>query len=335
MEKAFYQGLLDQISDGVYFVTRDRHITYWNHGAERITGYSTQELLGHSCSEGILRHINDAGTQLCLHGCPLAGVMKDGKPREALVYLHHKDGHRVPVTVKGSAMRDSTGAIIGSVEVFSARSTNMYAVQRRQSKNDLTDPVTGLPPRRFGELNLKNLMQAVAEQVTTLGVLFIDADHFKDVNDTFGHKTGDAVLRMVAKSTASGLRRGDIPIRWGGEEFLVLMPGADEIGLHATAERIRTLVENSWIQEGEAQARVTVSIGATMALPSETPDDLVDRADRLMYGSKHGGRNRVTGDAGELASIAERPLVGTAIPWEIPGAVDMDGFGRGAAELAV
>ena len=73
MEKAFYQGLLDQISDGVYFVTRDRQITYWSPGAERIPGYSAQELLGHSCSEGILRHINDAGTQLCLHGCPLAG----------------------------------------------------------------------------------------------------------------------------------------------------------------------------------------------------------------------------------------------------------------------
>ncbi len=335
MEKSFYEGLLDQVTDGVYFVTRDRHITYWNHGAELITGYSAEELLGHSCSEGILRHINDGGTQLCLHGCPLAGVMKDGKPRESHIYLHHKDGHRVPVTVRGSALRDPAGAIIGAVEVFSARSTNMYAVQRRIRKDDLTDPVTGLPPRRLGELNLKTLMQAVAEQVTTMGVLFIDADHFKNVNDTFGHKTGDAVLRMVAKSTASGLRRADIPIRWGGEEFLVLLPGADEVGLYATAERIRILVENSWIQEGETQARVTVSIGATMALPTETADDLVDRADRLMYASKHGGRNRVTGDAGELVSSAERPLLGTAIPWEMPGVVDRDGFGHGASEPAV
>jgi len=174
----------------------------------------------------------------------------------------------------------------------------------------------------------------VGEQVITLGVLFIDADHFKDVNDTFGHKTGDAVLRMVAKSTASGLRSADIPFRWGGEEFLVLLPGADEVGLYTTAERIRTLIENSWIQEGEAQARVTVSIGATMALPTETADDLVDRADRLMYASKNGGRNRVTGDAGELTSTAERPLLGSAIPWEMPGEVDLDGFGAGVAEVA-
>jgi diguanylate cyclase (GGDEF)-like protein len=64
-------------------------------------------------------------------------------------------------------------------------------------------------------------------------VLYIDADHFKDINDTFGHKAGDAVLRMVGQSLVNGLRRGDIPVRWGGEEFLALLPGSDEAGLAA------------------------------------------------------------------------------------------------------
>jgi len=101
VDKEFYANLLDEISDGVYFVTRDRRITYWNGGAQRITGYSVEEVLGRSCGEGILRHVNDRGRQLCLHGCPLIAVMTDGKPREANIYLHHKDGQRVPVTVRG------------------------------------------------------------------------------------------------------------------------------------------------------------------------------------------------------------------------------------------
>lgn len=96
VDKKFYQDLLDQMSDGVYFVTVDRRITYWNGGAERITGYSAQEVLGHSCAEGILRHVNGAGRQLCLQGCPLVAVMEDGQPRQAKVYLHHKGGQRVP-----------------------------------------------------------------------------------------------------------------------------------------------------------------------------------------------------------------------------------------------
>jgi diguanylate cyclase (GGDEF)-like protein len=178
------------------------------------------------------------------------------------------------------------------------------------------DAVTGLAPRRFGELQLKALTQAVAEQSTTLGVLYVDADHFKDVNDTFGHKTGDQVLRMIGQSLVNGLRRGDVPVRWGGEEFLALLPGTDQTGLAATAERVRMLAENSWIQKGEVQVRVTVSVGATMAVPTESGEDLVDRADKLMYASKQGGRNRVTTDTGTLISNAERPILGTAVPWQ-------------------
>jgi diguanylate cyclase (GGDEF)-like protein len=185
-------------------------------------------------------------------------------------------------------------------------------------KDDSMDSVTGLANRRFGDLHLQTLMQAVSELATTLGVLYVDADHFKDVNDTFGHKTGDEVLRMVGQSLVNGLRRGDIPVRWGGEEFLALLPGTDQAGLHATAERVRMLVENSWIQKGETQVRVTISIGATMAVPTESADDLVDRADGLMYTSKRGGRNRVTTDTGELVSGADRPILGTAAPWETP-----------------
>jgi diguanylate cyclase (GGDEF)-like protein len=147
-------------------------------------------------------------------------------------------------------------------------------------------------------------------------VLYADADYFKNVNDPFGHKTGDAVLRMVGQSLVNGLRRGDIPVRWGGEEFLALLPGMDEAGPAAAAERVRMLVEHSWIQQGQTRVRVTVSVGATMAVPAESPDDLVDRADRLMYTSKRGGRNRVTNDTGVLISAAERPILGTAIPWE-------------------
>ena len=184
------------------------------------------------------------------------------------------------------------------------------------ASDDSLDPVTGLVSRRFGELHLQTLIQAVSERTTTLGLLYLDADHFKDVNDRFGHKTGDAVLRMVSQTLAGSLRREDIPLRWGGEEFLTLLPGIDHAGLAVVAERVRMLVENSWIQQGETQIRVTVSVGATMAVPTDSPEDLVDRADRLMYASKRAGRNRVTTDTGPLAGAADRSTLGTAVLWE-------------------
>ena len=318
MKIAFYQDLLDQISDGVYFVTPQRRITYWNAGAERLTGYNAHEVLGRSCAEGILRHVDNAGQQLCLRGCPLAAVMEDGKSREALVYLHHKDGHCVPVMVRGEALRDPAGKIVGSVQVFSATIAGSSVGQRRLRKDNSLDSVTGLAPRRFGDLQLRTLMRLVTEGDLTLGVLSIDTDHFTEVSDTFGHETGDEVLRMIGQSMANGLRRGDVAVRWGEKEFLVLLPGTDQGGLNATAERVRMLVENSWILRGKAQVRVTVSVGATMAIPSERADDLVDRAAAFVDASKRGGCNRVTTDTGEIISTADRPILGTATPWETP-----------------
>ena len=324
MEEQFYVTLLDQIADGVYFVDTNRVITYWNGGAERITGYSAAEVVGHSCSEGILRHVNDSGKQLCLQGCPLLGVMLDGKQRTANVYLHHKNGHRVPVRVQGHALRDDNGVITGSVEVFSRRHINQYDIHEQDGIADGLDPVTGLPPRRIGERQLAALLPDSADAQTSeqsdesVGVLFLDVDHFKSVNDNYGHRVGDDVLRVVGQSLANGLSSGDLPVRWGGEEFLAVMPAADQQSVAATAERVRMLVENSWLDFGDQTVRVTASLGATLSQPGETISDVIDRADHLMYRSKHAGRNRVTTDDGELTSLAEPPILGKGIPWLMP-----------------
>ncbi len=332
MDPTLNASLLERVSDGIYFVTRDRQITYWNHGAEAITGYTAEAVVGRNCAEGILRHVDDAGLQLCLHGCPLAGVMQDGVPRTAEVYLHHEDGHRVPVTVRSEAIRDETGEIVGAAEVFTSRRPVDTAPRDRRNDddgNDGLDPVTGVMTRQVGEPQFESLALAASEGTRSLGVLFLDADNFKSINDTFGHLVGDEVLHMVAKSISNGLRTNDVVIRWGGDEFLALLPGAGPAALARTAERIRMLVENSWIQLDDEQARVTISIGATMATTADAKESLIDRGDRLMYASKNAGRNRVTGDHGPLISRADRPLLGTQVPWQMEDVTDVDGFGRG------
>ncbi|MEI8082718.1 MAG: GGDEF domain-containing protein [Actinomycetes bacterium] len=319
MEEQVYREIIDQMIEGVYYVDLDRKITFWNPGAESITGYRSDEVVGHSCADGILRHINEHGVQLCVHGCPLLAVMADGQTREANVYLHHKDGHRVPVTVSGHAITDPEGTIVGSVELFHVRPTTLFAdtTSRSATEDAFTDPVTGIGNRRYGELNLEPVMSAVANGDTTLGVLFADVDHFKAVNDTFGHRTGDDVLKMVGQNLANALFPSDYPLRWGGEEFMALLPGTTQGTLKRTAERLRLMIEHSWLQRGDDQVRVTVSVGATMARPGESAADVVDRADRLMYTSKSAGRNLVTTDAGTLERSGEIPLVGNSAPWEM------------------
>ncbi|MHB8121240.1 MAG: GGDEF domain-containing protein [Desulfuromonadaceae bacterium] len=292
------EKLLDSLFDGVYFVDLNRQITYWNAAAERITGFSKADVIGRSCADNLLRHIDSAGCELCLEGCPLAATIHDGNTREAGVFLHHALGHRVPVSVRTSPVRDNTGEIIGAVEIFSDNSSSLQIMQELESlKQDVyLDALTAVGNRRYGEMTLSTRIYELQSHEIPFGVLFMDIDHFKRFNDTYGHKTGDDVLVMVAKSISFSLRKIDVVVRWGGEEFVVILPGATSVIVKAVSERIRVLIAHSFLLVGEEKTHVTVSIGATMSRSDDTAETIVSRADRLMYLSKSKGRNRVTED---------------------------------------
>jgi len=295
-DDGFYKSVLDNLYDGVYFVDRERRITYWNRGAERITGYPAEQVMGRCCSENVLMHVDECGGQLCQAACPLWHSMRDGATREAQVFLHHASGHRVPVSVRVAPLHAAAGTLIGAVEVFSDN-TSMVRVQQRVS--DLVraveqDPLTGIGNRRYIETRLESALLERQVHGETSGVLFFDVDHFKRVNDTFGHDVGDAVLRMVAKTLARNVRGSDTVGRWGGEEFVAVLVGVSELGLQAAADKLRTLVATCSLDNEHGVIRVTVSVGATLARAEDTLETLIRRADRLLYQSKAAGRDRVS-----------------------------------------
>lgn len=296
-EKDFYKAIIDNLYDGVYFVDRERVITYWNKGAERITGYSADQTLGHSCRDNLLNHVTANGVQLCLNNCPLAAVMQDGHEREAEVFLHHKDGHRMPVVIRATAMRDGEGNIIGAIESFSS---NMDVVNTRRKLQKLhqaamTDRLTGIGNRRHLEGRLSAVIAEYKSNAAIAGLLFMDVDQFKQFNDIYGHNSGDEVLRMVAKTIRHAVRATDTVGRWGGEEFMaILYDVQDERDLLAAANKVRAMVEYSRLDVDGQGLAVTVSIGGTLLGPDDTHDSFVARADALMYKSKQAGRNRIT-----------------------------------------
>jgi len=296
MHERFYKDLLDNLYEGVYFADRERKIIYWNRGAERITGYSTGEVVGHHCFDNILFHVDEAGNVLCRGGCPLLWTIMEGKERESEIYLHHKDGHRVPVRVRTSPIRNERGDIIGAVEMFG---DNSHALSLRQRVKDLhglamLDPLTGLANRRFAESAIHSRLDEYRRHNWPFGVMFLDIDHFKKVNDDFGHEVGDRVLKMISKTLLNSCRSYDIIGRWGGEEFVALAGHVDLTQLRALAEKFRALVSQSSLTLPEDVLKVTISIGATLALHDDTVESIVRRADELMYESKAKGRNRVS-----------------------------------------
>jgi diguanylate cyclase (GGDEF)-like protein/PAS domain S-box-containing protein len=296
MEQELFKELLENLYDGVYYVDTQKVITYWNKSAERISGYSKEEVNGRSCAENILQHINDKGVELCKKGCPLEKTLKDGKIRDTEIYLHHKNGHRVPVSVRASAIRNDKNEIIGAVEIFCDNSKRINIIKEIESlkKEVFIDQLTQVGNRKFAEMNLSTRINVLKGNDILFGVLFMDIDHFKKFNDTYGHNIGDQVLKMVAKTITSAVRLIDVVCRWGGEEFIVILPNMDKQTLAKIAERIRVFIEKSWITFEKENLKVTVSIGGAIATNEDTIESIIHSSDAQMYHSKNSGRNCVT-----------------------------------------
>jgi diguanylate cyclase (GGDEF)-like protein/PAS domain S-box-containing protein len=292
-----YKTILDNIQEGVYFVDLDRRITYWNQAAETITGYSSDEVVGQHCFHGFMRHVNNQGEQMCDKYCPLVQSMEEGRAREAAVYLLHKQGHRIPVRLHVSPVRDSDGAIIGAVEIFSDNTARILELQELEDlkRLALVDPLTGVYNRRYGQSQLRIRIEEIDRHNIPFGLLFVDIDNFKKINDSFGHSAGDEVLVTVARTLAHNLRSIDVLARWGGDEFVAMIPHIpDKENLLVVGDKLRALIENSSVSSGDECIFITVSIGAAMARGDDSEESILSRADRLMYQSKQRGGNAVT-----------------------------------------
>lgn len=207
----FYKNLLDTVEDGIYCVDNSRKITFWNKGAEIITGFSAAEVVGSYCYNNILNHVDDDGNKLCFGGCPLQETLKDRTNRTASVYLHHKSGHRVSVSVKVIPIVEN-GIVVGAVETFTDNSKEALIMKDIELLKILAnqDQLTELPNRRYTESFLKARMDEFHSLGISFGVIFMDIDHFKSFNDTYGHDIGDEVLKMVSKVYKSAKRSHDI-----------------------------------------------------------------------------------------------------------------------------
>ncbi len=294
-DPAFYKELLDQMSDGVYFVDQERRILYWNEGARRLTGYTAEELLGRHCEDDVLCHIDSAGTRLCQEGCPLSASMQDGGMHQASVFLRHKQGRRVPVNVRVQPLRDAHGAVVGAIEIFSDDSAQNDARRRAEAMKRMAffDHLTQMPNRRFLEMAIQTAQSEFEVHHDPFGVLMIDLDRFKTINDSFGHNCGDQALQEVGKTLVGALRPTDTVGRWGGDEFLAIVGNVNQEALRMLAERCVNLGRQTSVSSAKKKrVSLSISVGATLARAGEKPEELMKRADMLMYAGKSAGRNR-------------------------------------------
>lgn len=179
-------------------------------------------------------------------------------------------------------------------QAFGLALNNALAHDRLQRLAAL-DPLTGVYNRRFGLGRLHEEFERAVRSSLPVGLLMMDIDHFKHVNDTYGHQVGDRILKSVAGIIKTVLREGDVLVRYGGEEYLAILPAAASEDLILVGERIRRSVEDSAVIEGEQTIRVTISVGGA-AFPNQSVEKestLLHLADESLYRAKETGRNRV------------------------------------------
>jgi diguanylate cyclase len=205
------------------------------------------------------------------------------------------------------AMQEANSSLEAKLD---ASREDLAALQRdldEVRRDSLLDPLTKIANRKSFDERMLAAFAEAEETGQPLCLMLLDIDHFKRFNDTWGHQTGDQVLRLVAMTLKSNIKGKDMAARYGGEEFAAILPETDLEGAVIVADNIRKAVQAKELLKrstNEKLGRITASFGVAMFQPGDTPGSLIERADRCLYAAKHAGRNRVFAET-ELE--AEKP----------------------------
>jgi diguanylate cyclase (GGDEF)-like protein/PAS domain S-box-containing protein len=279
-----YRAVLENLPTGVYLVDEDRRIVFWNDGAERITGFLRQDVVGRFCRENILVHCDEANALLCGVACPLTHTMRDGRPREADVYLRHKDGYRVPVRVRAVPIRDQDGVIIGAAESFEERAIAPDPNCRliNPSAEVRVEGATGLPAQDWMSAQLGESLAQFTEHHSRFGILRIRLDQLKDWQGRGGRQVVNVMLRAVAQTLRSLFPPGDLLGRWGEDGFLAIVANADIGRLEKLGARLKKIVNCVAIKWWGDYLPIKVSLGSAAVNTGDTPESILQRAEESL-----------------------------------------------------
>lgn len=286
-----YRTVLDSLSVGVYLVDRDRRIVFWNAGAERMSGFLSHEVVGRRCRDDLLAHSDGHGHKVCGTTCPLNAAIRDGVHGESHLYLHHRDGHRIPVLVRAVPVRDPSGAIIGAAESFEEpRPTS--ALERRQHGGlaaDHVDPVTRLPNHTVSQVRLRIFLSTYAVEKLPFSILLVRVIDLDKFNAEHGAEAGRLFLRAVGETLANTVRTNDFAGCWSNDEFLMMLANCDVSRAPLVGARICAVADAATIHWWGDELSAPILFGYASAEEGDTLESLIERAHKCLEGQRGSG----------------------------------------------
>ncbi|WP_299315725.1 diguanylate cyclase [uncultured Halomonas sp.] len=286
------QDLYEHAPCGYHSLDSDGRVVRMNRTELEWLGYRDDEVIDQRCyRDFVTPETRDA------FDAAFRQVLGDGQEGSAECVLICRDGTRLPVAIQATAQVTDDGFQYSRAMVFDL--SERKALEERLEKQALTDPLTGLGNRRALEDQAAMEIARAERSGAPLSLIAVDLDHFKRINDTYGHDVGDVVLQAFAKLARQVLRDGDVLCRMGGEEFAVLLPDTHREQALQVAERLREAVATTPAQVGQAATEdgtlaYTASLGVTLVYAGETTlKPAIKRADQGLYAAKETGRNRV------------------------------------------
>ncbi|WP_161993250.1 sensor domain-containing diguanylate cyclase [Lacisediminimonas profundi] len=297
-----YRTVVAALFDGVVLMNADGTIKASNSSAQRILGLSMDELAGKTSYDPHWQAIHEDGSPFPGEQHPATMTLKTGESLSGVIMGLQKPGGVIcwisinsqPLYKPGQSRPHAVVTSFADITDRKRAEDALKELQARLREEAIRDPLTGLFNRRYLEETLSRELSRAAREGHPVSVLMMDIDHFKKLNDTYGHQAGDDVLRAIGTMLLQHARRSDIPCRYGGEEFLVVLPHMTRDAARERADHVREDFARQAIDAQGQQVRSTICIGvAAYPADGETAEQLIAAADRALYCAKHTGRNRV------------------------------------------
>lgn len=297
-DAALLPQVLEQLHDGVCLLDLQDRIRFWNSGAERISGFKKEEVVGRNCHERVFSHSTPGGELCCGDQCPNRSVITSGQSAEMEFFIHHKEGYRLPISLRVAPLRGRAGSIIGTIHIFAERPHGLAALDHARDYERFTflDILTEAGNRKYTEVALNQALDAFIRYGRRPGVAMIDVDRLTHVNHAYGREVGDQVLKAVTKTIISCLRPYDFLGRWRDDQFYAILADSHAEHLSALANQLCAHVAQSALDIGGEPLRVSISVGTSLLVPNDTLTTWLGRAERNLREAKNTGGNQVVTD---------------------------------------